>query len=314
MRIPVLAGLCAVSIAAPAAAELPAPVRAMIDAAIATGDPAKVDAVVEVARTTNPGEDAEIDALYAEFQAQQAELAAVEAEAEQLALREAGVFENWSGKGEIGAFRASGNSDNTGLTAGLSLERNGINWAHKLRVLADYQRAGGLTTREQFFASYEPHYNINPRLFAYGLGQFERDRIQGFSGRYAVSGGLGYKVIDQDNLHLAVKAGPAYRVTQYTDGSTESRLAGLFGMDFDWSITDRLTLTQDTNAVAETGGQAVLIVDSANTSLNVITGLDAKVSNNLTARASYAIEYDSNPPLGAVKTDTLTRFTLVYGF
>jgi putative salt-induced outer membrane protein len=29
---------------------------------------------------------------------------------------------------------------------------------------------------------------------------------------------------------------------------------------------------------------------------------------------SYTVDYNSNPPVGAVSTDTLTRFTLVYGF
>jgi putative salt-induced outer membrane protein len=29
---------------------------------------------------------------------------------------------------------------------------------------------------------------------------------------------------------------------------------------------------------------------------------------------SYTIDYDSNPPPGAVSTDTLSRFTLVYDF
>lgn len=308
------AGLCALTMASPAAAELPEPVRAMIDAAIATGDPAKVSAVTEIARTTNPDDLAEIDALESAFKDEQQQIAEAQKAAEVAEIRNAGLFDNWNGKGEIGGFRSAGNSSNTGLSAALALNREGIDWSHKLRGRADFQRSGSITTREQYLASYEPRYRINSRLFAYGLAQYERDRFQGFTGRYAVSGGLGYRVIDTDRLDLAVKAGPAYRVTDLVTGESEERLAALFGMDFDWRITDRLTLTQDTNAVAETGGQAVVFVDSNNTSLNVITGLDAKVSNNLTARLSYQLEYDSNPPAGAVKTDTLTRFTLVYGF
>jgi putative salt-induced outer membrane protein len=38
-----------------ALAELPEPVRAMIDAAIATGDEGKVRVVIEIARATNRG-------------------------------------------------------------------------------------------------------------------------------------------------------------------------------------------------------------------------------------------------------------------
>ena len=52
---------------AKAQAALPDPVRAMIEAAIATGDRAKVATVVEIARQTNPQDAAEIDALDAAF-------------------------------------------------------------------------------------------------------------------------------------------------------------------------------------------------------------------------------------------------------
>ena len=304
----------ALASAVPAAAELPQPVRAMIDAAIATGDPVKVAAVIEAARSTNPADLGEIDAIQADYDTRRQAQAAAAAAQKEAQIRQAGLLENWGGKGEIGAFHSSGNSRNTGLTAGLALARTGIDWSHKLRAQADYQRSNGVTSREQFLGSYEPRYKINPRLFAYGLAQYERDRFQGFTGRYAVSGGLGYQIIDRPDLHLSAKAGPAYRVTKSNDGTTEKSLAGLAGMDFDWSITDRLKLTQDTNAVAETGGEAVAIIDSSNTTLSVITGLDAKVSNRLTARLSYALEYDSNPPPGAVNTDTLSRFTLVYDF
>jgi putative salt-induced outer membrane protein len=58
----------------------------------------------------------------------------------------------------------------------------------------------------------------------------------------------------------------------------------------------------------------VLIVDSAATSLKLVSGLEAKVSDRLTTRFSYSVDYNSNPPAGAVGTDTLSRFTLVYGF
>ena len=194
------------------------------------------------------------------------------------------------------------------------MTRKGIDWRHKLRGRADYQRNNGVTSREQYFLAYEPNYNISKRLFLYGLAQFERDRFQGFSARYAVSGGVGYQIIDESNLQLAAKIGPAYRVTEFTTGESESRIAGLIGVDFDWSITDRLKLTHDTSAVAETGGSATVIVDSSNTSLNLVTGLNAKISDSLTTRFSYTVEYDSNPPVGATKTDTLSRVTVIYDF
>jgi putative salt-induced outer membrane protein len=310
-----IAGLAALlSASQPAFAELPQPVRAMIDAAIASGDEGKVRTVVELAKQTNPADGAEIDAILTTFEARLTEAKAAEAAAKEAAIRTAGLFENWSGKGEFGAFRATGNSSNTGITTGLMVDRQGIDWRHRLTARVDYQRANGVTTREQFLARYEPNVNVSDDFYVYALAQYERDRFQGFSGRYAVSGGIGYQALKADDIQLSVKAGPAYRVTEFVDGRSENRIAGLIGVDFDWSITDRLKLTQDTSAVAETGGSAVAIIDSRNTTLDLITGLDATINSNLTARFAYAVEYDSNPPPGAVQTDTLSRVTLIYDF
>lgn len=314
-RLPLaLAAAALLSTPHAALAALPEPVRAMIDAAIATGDENKVRIVAELARTTNPADTDEINALLTAFEAQvAARLAAEKAEKDEK-IRTAGLFENWSGKGEFGAFRATGNSSNTGITTGLTAQRQGIDWRHQLTARADYQRANGVTTREQFLARYEPNYNVSDRFYIYALAQYERDRFQGFSGRYAISGGMGFQALKKDDIQLSVKAGPAYRVTEFVDGRSESRIAGLIGVDFDWSITDRLKLTQDTNAVAETGGSALAIIDSQTTSLDLITGLNATINSSLSARFSYAIEYDSNPPPGALQTDTLSRVTLIYDF
>ncbi|KUO55707.1 MAG: hypothetical protein APF82_08200 [Sphingomonadales bacterium BRH_c42] len=297
-----------------ALAGLPTGVRAMIDAAIATGDKGKIDTVLGLARATYPGDGAEIDGIVQEWSRIEAEKAAQAKQAEQQAIRSANLFERWSGKGEFGAFQSSGNSNNVGVSTALELNRGGIDWSHLLRARAEFQKSNGTTSREQYFVSYEPRYQIRDGLFSFGLAQFERNRLQGFSGRYAVSGGLGYKVLDDSDLTLSVKAGPAYRVTDFITGESESRLAGLAGVDLDWKIDESLSLSQDANIVAETGSAAQIIVDSSNTSINLVTGLDTKVSDRLKTRLSYAIDYDSNPPDGAVSTDTMTRFSLVYDF
>ena len=315
MRIPRLALLLvAAMLPAAANAELPASVRAMIDAAIAEEDPATVRKVIALARKTNPDDATEIEAILAGFEADQARLAAEQKASREAQIRQAGLFDNWDGKGELGAFRATGNSSNTGLTASIGLTREGLDWRHKLRARADYQRSNGTTTREQFLLAYEPNYRISDRVFLYGLAQYERDQLQGFSGRYSVSGGVGYRFINKEDLQFSAKIGPAYRVTDFVTGENESRIAGLLGLDLDWNITDRLKLTHDTNTVAETGGSATVIVDSSNTSINLVTGLNAKISDKVSTRFSYAVEYDSNPPEGAVQTDTLSRVTLIYDF
>ena len=312
-RLPLLACLV-LAPTVPAAAELPPPVRAMIDAAIATGDEGKVRTVIELAKATNPNDAAEIDTINAAFLAERLEQKRL-ADARRLeAIREASLFEGWKGRGEVGGSRATGNSPSFGLAAALDIKREGIDWSHHLTGRADYQRNSGVVTREKYFAAYEPRYQIGADLFAYGLGQFERDTIQGYDARYAVSAGLGWQALQRSDLNLSLKAGPAVRRTEYTNGESDTRLAGLLGLDFDWTFADGVKFTQDTNFVAETGSAATVIFDSRNTTLALVTGLEAKITGKLSSRFSYQIDYDSDPPAGKVSTDTISRVTLVYGF
>ncbi|MDP5103077.1 MAG: DUF481 domain-containing protein [Erythrobacter sp.] len=294
----------AAGIPSTAQAALPEPIRAIIDAAIATGDEAKVRTVIELARATNPADAAELDAIVDAYDADLETSAQAAAAARQEAIRSAGLFSNWSGKGELGAFRSTGNASNTGITAGLALTREGIKWRHKLSGRADYQETEGVVTREQYRAAYEPNYKLSDRLYAYGLAQYERDPFQGFSARYSASGGLGYDVLTGPAMTLSVKAGPAWRRTELVDGTSSSSIAGLAAADFDWRLAETISVTQDARALVQSGS-STLVSD---------TGLVANVSGNLSVRLSYTIEHDTAPPPGAIKTDTLSRVTLIYDF
>ena len=287
-----------------AALDLPEGVRAMIEAAIDTGDAKKVATVIELARRTYPEGAAEIDALETAFRTGQEAAAQQKAEQERLAIEEAGMFERWGGKGQIGAFRSTGNSENVGVTAAVRLEREGIDWKHLLRGNVDYQETRGITTRERFLLAYEPRLQLGDNLFAYGLGQFERDRISGFSGRYIASGGIGWTAIDSGGVSFALRAGPAYRYTDFITDEDRERLAALAAVDFDWKLAERISMTQDASAV----------LAAENSTLSSLTGVEFGVTDRLRTRVSYQVDFESDPPASKVDTDTITRFTLVYDF
>jgi putative salt-induced outer membrane protein len=42
--------------------------------------------------------------------------------------------------------------------------------------------------------------------------------------------------------------------------------------------------------------------------------VDARLIGPLSARFAYSVEHNSDPPLATLRTDTLSRFTLVYDF
>jgi putative salt-induced outer membrane protein len=286
------------------ASSLPAPVRAMIEAALEDEQEATVRAVLELARKTNPGSDAEIDAIRLAYDdrlakaKQEREVARIEA------IRTAGVFENWDGRGELGGFQSTGNADVIGFTAALTLNKRGYNWRHRLSGRADYQESEGVVGREQYLATYEPNLKLSERIFAFGLGQYEQDRFQGFRGRYTLSSGLRYELVDDGAVTLSAKAGPAWRSTDFVDGTNRNELAALGAFDLSWKVAENITLTNNSN----------LILQNSNSTLVSQSGAVAKVSGKLSVRLSHTVEYNTQPPAGSVTTDMLSRVTLIYDF
>lgn len=282
----------------------PDPVGNMLAAAIASAKDADVEAVGKLAKETNPENAAEIEERLLAYRAERKRLRDEAAAAERAKLAAAKFWQHWKGEGQIGASQSSGNTDSAGLSAGLALARKGIDWTHKFRAQADYQRTNGKTSVERYLGELEPQYRINDRTFAFGLARWEHDRILGYDTRWNLSGGLGYKVFDSKKMTLSLKGGPAFRQTDFVSGDEDTELTALAGVDFGWQISPTLRLTQ----VAST------IIGEANGSTSSQTALNAKLTGALSARIAYSAQIDTSPPPGIESVDTQTRFTLVYGF
>ncbi len=283
-------------LAAPAGAEpIPPPVAAMIDAA--AGNPDQLKVVADIARKTNPASVAEIDARVAAIRS-----AADRAREERLAAQ--GVFQGWTGNGELGGFISSGNTENRGLAIGINLTKETRRWKHGLRGQVDYQEDQGITSRERYFAGYEGNWKFSPRGFAVLALNYERDRFTGFSSRYTEALGLGYRLVDGKRLTIALDGGPALRQTLFTNGVSENVIAARAAVNGKWQITPGLTLTET----------ATYYADNVNSSLLSLTQFSARLNGRLSARLSLQVNNEGNPPPGRENTDTVTRATLVYSF
>lgn len=283
---------------------LASPVKAMIEEAIRRDDSEVVAAVVKMALATNPYDADEIRRMQRAYLDRKARTLAQRTQEETDRIRHSGVLELWRGQIELGAFRSTGNTSNFGYTGGLKLDRKGIDWQHTILVNMDYQKDRGSVTRDQFGASYQPRYTLDEGLFSYGRLQFESDEIQGFESRYSFSGGLGYRVIDLPTVHLSLEAGPALRRTNYVDQVAETTWSALTSLDFDWKINQTMKLTQIASSY----------VGSDNSTFTSRTGLEAGMAKGVKVKLSYSIEHETSPPIGSLKTDTISRFSLVYGF
>ncbi|MCW6535756.1 MULTISPECIES: DUF481 domain-containing protein [Sphingomonas] len=276
---------------------IPAPIRAMLEAAIASGNDGEVSTIVKYARTADPASGDAVARIAETWRAERKR-------ANDTRVREAGVFNLWRGRAELGGYLTTGNSETVGATGVLDLTREGLEWRHKVRLQADYQRSLGVTTREHYLASYEPNYKIDSRRYIYGAGQFESDRFLGYDQRYSTSIGAGYSAIQTPAMKLDLELGPAYRYTAFTDATTQSSLAARGSLDFAWKFTPGLKLTQVASAYLE----------RYNSTVSGTTALAARVVGPLSAQLSYVVQYESTPPAGRRTTDTTSRASLVYTF
>jgi putative salt-induced outer membrane protein len=282
---------------APVPIEIPPPIRAMLDAAIASGNEGEVSTIVKYARAADPASGDAVLRIANEWRE-------VRAKDRETRIVRAGWTALWAGRAELGGFVTTGNSDTAGVTGIVDLTREGLEWRHKLRAQADYQRSLGITTREHYLAAYEPNWKIDSRRYVYGALQYEGDRFLGYTDRYSASAGAGYSAVQTSAVTLNLELGPAFRHTEFTDATQESSFAARGNVDLDWKLTSGLTLRQDASAYLQ----------RYNSTVSSTTAMAAKLLGPLAAQLSYTVQYESMPPVGRVSTDTISRASLVYTF
>ncbi len=275
-----------------------APVPPETERLIRAATPAQIDVVAAVAKTANPTSAAEIDALVASIKAGAAEM-------RRQRLATLSVFQGWTGEGQLGGSVTSGNTEDTAVNVGIALNREGLMWNHHINAIADFQTTDGETTREAFRVGYQLDYRISDLWFAYGLVQWERDKFALLDRRFTEFIGVGYTVLNIAPLSLVVDGGVAFRQTKYiTPDTEENDVAGRVTAKFAWDIRPGIRFTE------EAGG----LFGGTTSTLFSRTALTVSLAGALSARASFDVNYESEPPPGVESTDTITRFALVYSF
>lgn len=294
---------------------MPPSIRTMLDTAVASGDEQEIAAIAKYAKLASPDDSALIDAIVSARRSglpppimrptppPTAIATAEPLPVERLILPPAPPIP-WKGRAELGGFLATGNNEYVGATAAVNLSREGPQWRHSVIVQGDYQESDGITTRQRILASWQPRYKFSDDGFSYGLAQYEHDPFLGYDSRYTLSGGIGYRVINGARLKLDLEAGPALRLTDFSGGALEPIVAGRGSFTLDWQPRTGIAFTQN----------AALYADAVTSTASGTTALTAKLMGPLSARLSYNVQYESNPPDGRRTTDTLSRASLVYDF
>lgn len=220
----------------------------------------------------------------------------------------------WSGEGSFSAGTSTGNTETTDIGLGLDIKRTQDRWVFAAKAQADYGKIDGAESKNRVFLSGTADYQISDRLYGFGQASYEKDEFSGFENRYFIGGGLGWNVLDGDKAKWSVRGGPGFKVDEIrevaaagvitTPGETVESFSVIASSDYVVQLNDNVSFSNETNA----------LYASESTQISNTLALTASLTNTLSARFSFDVRHDTNPPAGFEATDTTTRVSLVYKF
>ncbi len=230
-----------------------------------------------------------------------------------LSLHAATAAADWSGKGEVGAAMASGNSETRAANAKVEVVNELERWKHLVGLTGNYASDQIGATAQRWEARGQSDFSFGQRAFWFGSGRYEDDRFSGFDYQSAAGTGIGYRFIDNDATKLTGQVGAGYKFFETRDsladdgitiipGDNDSELIFTGGVDFEHRLTDT---TQILNKfLVESGGDNAFLQNEL--------ALQVRMTEVLALAVGYAVRHNTDPPEGFEKTDTLTTLNLVY--
>jgi putative salt-induced outer membrane protein len=210
----------------------------------------------------------------------------------------------WSGEGELGYVRTTGNTDTMSLNAVLGIEHKRKQWEHKARFEVFLSKDSGEISSERYAALFLSNYNLTERRHLFGRVRYEDDRFAGYD--YTVSEALGYGIslIKTDTVSLELAGGPGGRQSRSLSGDDENEFILFINGDFSWKLSKTAVFRQEVSVEAA----------EKNTRSKSVTGLTTEIVGDLAMKLSYVLRNDSHPVEGSKNTDTKLSATLVYSF
>jgi putative salt-induced outer membrane protein len=224
----------------------------------------------------------------------------------------------WIGKGQFGFLSSHGNSDAESINGNVDMLRYDGAWKNEVYVGGLYGKNSGIVSAERWETRGQTNYTVSGDLFTFGGLRYEHDLFDGFQYQASLTGGMGYKLINDDNTKLTVQAGVGYRrlrpetIDKDPSGEVISRTPldatgdaiATVGVDFSHAFTKTTVFTN--KFLTEAGSSDVLLHDEL--------ALTVKMSDKLALSVGYTITDNTKPPAPLKKLDTLASVNLVFGF
>ena len=220
-------------------------------------------------------------------------------------------------EGEFGFIFATGNTETTSASAGLTLKQELEKWSNEFAFNGLYKQDQvtvgegadaedvDQTTAQKIFASGQGNYKLdNPDHRIFVFGSYEDDRFSNFKSQSTVAVGWNQKVWENETSSFDYSIGPGYSFaeTQAGEDFDSAILRGAFNFTRTISETSKFTQTFSTEIGAD------------NTKSRAESALTAQIAGALSMKLSIRLDHNSDVADDLENLDTETAVTLVYSF
>lgn len=209
---------------------------------------------------------------------------------------------NWEATSELGYVMTSGNSETETLNAKFNASTEYTDWKHILTLEAMSSTSNDVQSSEKYLTQWQSDYKISERSYGLGVITWEKDRFGSYDHSTSVALGLGYKVMDNDDMKLNLELAPGYRSIVDENGNNTEDAIVRFAETFSWKLSETSTLDQ--NLSSEYG--------ESNTATRFGISLTSQVSGALSTKLGYNLKHNSDVPTNTKSVDREAVVTLVY--
>ncbi|RBP52862.1 DUF481 domain-containing protein [Arenicella xantha] len=221
----------------------------------------------------------------------------------------------WSGQGEAGIQKASGNTDSETVNLGLAFLWTNQDWSNEFDLSVYKSSNNGLDSANSVEAGYTLKRELTERSNLFFSLSYLDDEFDGFNEQSSVSAGYGYKVFDTETLTWETSIGVGYRDAEQVIlpeiGSTDEiqfvdvgGATGVLRSKFKKQITENTKFKW--NIKSEIG--------SDNTFVQSDAALFVSMNARFSLKAQLLVRHNTDPAPMLDETDTISMLSLVYNF
>jgi putative salt-induced outer membrane protein len=202
----------------------------------------------------------------------------------------------WALQTDFGFVNTAGNTSTTTLNVGEAASYTAGRWTFAQALVAVYGRTDGSKSAENYKATVRGDYALAPRVGAYVLGGWHRNRFAGISRRLEEGGGFSFKAVAQDRTTLTIEAGGSANQQRDLSGAQTDFAAGRGGILFKQMLGEAAYFQQSGELLQN-------LREGTDTRINSDSELVAPLSSHIALKAGYVVQFDNQPQPGFKKTD-----------